>query len=263
LSHTIADNPEHFGDFRSGAAAAVDIFDPGGLLAASTSGSDVDFRALKEGGASVYLVIPQERIATHGAWLGLVARQAINTVARSPGKSPVLFLLDEFANMGKLSGLAESLTALPGLGVRVWAFVQELAEVNRIYGQHTAETIISQATVKQFFAVQNPELAKKLSAALGTRTVKTMTYNLGRSEDDEVGTSYGETGRPLLAPEEIRQMPKDRQLLFIEEQPPILARRIPFWYVSPWQDQAQTNPVEGPYPRPRPEVVLEYRKKEG
>ncbi len=65
----------------------------------------------------------------------------------------MLFLLDEFANMGKLSGLAESLTALPGLGVRVWMFVQELAELVRLYGPNTAKTVLSQAEVKQFFAV--------------------------------------------------------------------------------------------------------------
>src|SRR5690606_36419739 len=116
-------------------------------------GADVDFRALKEGKAIIYLVIPQDRIATHGAWLGLVTRQAITAVARSSGKSEVLFLLDEFANMGRLSGLAESLTALPGLGVRVWAFVQELSEIVRLYGPHTARTVISQAELKQFFAV--------------------------------------------------------------------------------------------------------------
>ena len=90
-----------------------------GFLGAAVSGCDVDFRELKEGRASVYLVIPQDRIATHGAWLVLVTRQAIAAVARSSGQSEVLFVLDEFANMGKLAGLAESLTALPGLGVRV------------------------------------------------------------------------------------------------------------------------------------------------
>lgn len=234
LSHEAADNPEHFGDFRTGAAEAVDIFDPNGPLGNAVTGSDVDFRALKEGRVSVYLVIPQDRIATHGAWLGLVARQAITAVARSPGKTPVLFLLDEFANMGRLTGLAESLTALPGLGVRVWAFVQELAELKRIYGEHTAETVLSQAEVKQFFAVQSLSLAKMLSAALGQKTVKTTSFNLGRSDDDEVGTTLGETGRPLLSPEDIRQMGKDQQLLFIESLPPVRARRIPFWYVAPW-----------------------------
>jgi type IV secretion system protein VirD4 len=259
LSNQIEDNPDQFADFRQGAVQALDIFDPLGWLGDAVSGSDVNFRELKEGKATVYLVIPQDKIATHGAWLGLVTRQAISAVARSSGKSEVLFLLDEFANMGKLSGLAESLTALPGLGVRVWTFVQELSELTRIYGPHTTNTVLSQSEVQQYFAVQ---LAKTLSDALGQRTVKTWNFNLGRYDDDEVGQSVGETGRPLMSPDEIRLMGEHEQLLFIKALPPIRAQRMPFWFVSPWSDWAERNPVEGDYPKPEPLLKLNYRQKE-
>ncbi len=261
LAYQLEDNPDQFADFRQGAVQALDIFDPVGYLGAAVSGSDVDFRALKEGKASVYLVIPQDRIATHGAWLGLVTRQAIAAVARSSGQSEVLFVLDEFANMGKLAGLAESLTALPGLGVRVWAFVQELSELIRLYGPYTARTVLSQAEMKQFFAVQDDQLAKTLSAALGQRTVKTRNFNLGRTEDDEIGESLGETGRPLMSPDEIRLMGADEQLLLIKALPPIRAQRLPFWFVAPWAGWAARNPVEGGYPQPRPHLRLTYSKR--
>ncbi|MCV0370511.1 type IV secretory system conjugative DNA transfer family protein [Filomicrobium sp.] len=261
LAYQLEGNPDQFADFRQGAIQALDIFDPVGFLGAAVSGSDVDFRDLKEGKASVYLVIPQDRIATHGAWLGLVTRQAIAAVARSSGQSEVLFVLDEFANMGKLAGLAESLTALPGLGVRVWAFVQELSELIRLYGPYTARTVLSQAEVKQFFAVQDDQLAKTLSAALGQRTVKARNFNLGRTEDDEIGESLGETGRPLMSPDEIRLMGGDEQLLLIKALPPIRAQRLPFWFVSPWAGWAARNPVEGDYPQPRPHLRLTYSKR--
>lgn len=262
LADQIEANPDQFADFRQGAVQALDIFDPVSWLGEAVSGSDVDFRALKEGKASVYLVIPQDKIATHGAWLGLVTRQAIAAVARSSGKREVLFLLDEFANMGKLAGLAESLTALPGLGVRVWAFVQELSELTRLYGPHTARTVLSQAEVKQFFAVQDDQLARTLSMALGQRTLKTRNFNLGRFGDDEVGESLGETGRPLMSPDEIRLMGADEQLLLIKALPPLRARRLPFWFVAPWASWVERNPVEGDYPQATPQLRLNYRRKE-
>lgn len=262
LADQIDDNPDQFADFRQGAVQALDIFDPVGWLGDAVSGSDVDFKELKEGKASIYLVIPQDRIATHGAWLGLVTRQAISAVARSSGKTEVLFLLDEFANMGKLSGLAESLTALPGLGVRVWAFVQELSELVRLYGPNTTRTVLSQAEVKQFFAVQDDQLAKTLSMALGQRTVKTRNFNLGRFDDDEIGESLGETGRPLMSPDEIRLMGADEQLLLIKALPPLRAKRLPFWFVAPWASWAARNPVEGSYPLETPLLRLNYRRKE-
>ncbi|WP_259959363.1 type IV secretory system conjugative DNA transfer family protein [Leisingera caerulea] len=261
LKSQMEDSPEQFADFRQGAIQVLDIFDPLGWLAESVAWTDVDFPQLKEGKATFYVVIPQDKIATHGAWLGLVTRQAIAAVARSPGKSEVLFVLDEFANMGKLAGLAESLTALPGLGVRVWAFVQELSELVRLYGPHTARTVLSQAEVKQFFAVQDDGLAKTLSAALGQRTVKTKSHNLGRFEDDEIGESLSETGRPLMAADEIRQMGRDEQLLFISRLPPLRAQRIPFWEVQPWAGWAAPNPVEGKTPLAAPKLRLEYKLK--
>ena len=142
LAAHIRESAEQFADFRQGALQALDIFDPLGWLADAVSGNDVEFAKLKEGKTTVYLVIPQDKIATHGTWLGLVTRQAITKVARSQGNNEVLFMLDESANMGRLSGLAESLTALPGLGVRVWMFVQELSELIRIYGPHTTRTVL-------------------------------------------------------------------------------------------------------------------------
>jgi len=262
LRYHFEENPEQFEDFRQGALQALDIFDPVSWLGESVSGSDVDLRELKEGKASIYLVIPQDKIATHGAWLGLVTRQAITAVARSSGKSEVLFLLDEFANMGKLAGLAESLTALPGLGVRVWAFVQELSELIRLYGPHTARTVLSQAEVKQFFAVQDHELAKTLSAALGQKTVKTTNFNLGRFDDDEVGQSLGETGRPLKSADEIRMMEPHEQLMLIKALPPVWAQRLPFWFIAPWASWAAPNPVEGPQPEVPALITLNYRRKD-
>lgn len=263
MASQIADSPEQFGDFREGALQAVSIFDPNGYVGESVSVSDFSFAELKQGKVSVYLVIPPDRVATHGAWLGLVTKQAIDAVGRAQGDGKVLFMLDEFANLGKLAGLAEALTTLPGLGVRVWMFVQELADLRRVYGKETTETILSQAEVKQFFGVQNPELAKDLSAQLGKRTVKTRNYNLGKTETDDVGESLGETGQDLLTAGEIMRLSADEQLVFAGAIHPIRAKKVPYWLVDPWNRFAATNPVEGAHPLARPLFTLNYTSKGG
>jgi type IV secretion system protein VirD4 len=123
--------------------------------------------------------------------------------------------------------------------------------------------VLSQAEVKQFFAVQDDQLARTLSMAMGQRTVKTRNYNLGRFDDDDVGESLSETGRPLMSPDEIRLMGADEQLLFIKALPPVRARRLPFWFVAPWALWVAPNPVEGPYPLAMPRLHLNYRRKDG
>lgn len=260
IARTMEKNAESFQSFVEGATQAVSIFDPAGWLADGVAASDFTFEELKAGRVTVYVVIPSDRIATHGAWLGLLTRQAIAAVARQPGNSPVLFMLDEFANMGKLAGLSESLTLLPGLGVRVWMIVQALDQLRSVYGREATNTIMSQAEVQQFFAVQDYALAKMLSDTLGQRTIKTTSINLGRKDDDDAGESRGETGRPLMSADEIRQLPTTRQLLLIQALPPVLCDRVPFWDVAPWQGWVDTNPVEGSYPRPTAQFHLEYRE---
>jgi len=263
LSHQMNDNPDMFGDFRTGAVQQVAIFEPGGYLADAVSASDIVLSDLKNGNVSLYLAFPPDRIASHGAALGLIVNQAITAVARSPKKGEVLFMLDEFANLGKLSGLAESLTALPGLGVRVWMIVQEMAEIVRLYGPQTSKTIQSQAEVRQYFAVNSDELAQSLSKALGQKTVKTLNHNLGRYDTDQVGESLSESGQPLMRAEDIRQLGPNQQILEMKGARPILGERVPFWFIAPWRGWAAINPVEGDYPNERPLATLRYTASEG
>jgi type IV secretion system protein VirD4 len=260
LAHQLEDNADLFGDFRAGAVQQLSIYEPGGYLADALSASDLALSDLKSGKVSLYLAFPPDRIVSHGSALGLIVSQAIAAVARSEERGEVLFLLDEFANLGKLSGLAQALTALPGLGIRVWMIVQELAEIVRIYGPQTAKTVQSQAEVRQFFAVNSDELAQALSRALGQRTVKTWNYNLGRFDTDEIGESLSESGQPLLRPEEITQLEPGQQLLLVKGVKPILGERMPFWFVAPWRGWAAENPIEGDYPNVEPVVRLAYAK---
>jgi type IV secretion system protein VirD4 len=59
------------------------------------------------------VAIPAEKISAYGMWLALVSRHAINAVTEKRSNQRVLFLLDEFANMGRIAGFAEALTLLP------------------------------------------------------------------------------------------------------------------------------------------------------
>lgn len=258
ITHQLTDNAELFGDFRTGAIQQLAIFEPSGLLAESVSGSDVDLETLKDGNTTIYLMMPQDRMASEGAALGLIVNEAIAEISQSQKRGKVLFLLDEFANLGRLSGLAESLTALPGLGVRLWMIVQEEAELVRLYGPNTAQTIKSQSEVRQYFAVNNTGLAQSLSKEMGTRTVRTRSHNLGHAVTDDVGENIGEAGQPLMRPEEIMQMGPSDQLVLVNGMRPIFGQRIPFWHVDPWNGWANTNPVEGDTPQAETLLRLRY-----
>lgn len=242
-------SPKQFEDFRTGASNSLQPFRPGGPLAEAVSTSDFRFEDLKNKKMTVYLMVPPDRIKELGIWISLVTRQAIGAVANAESRNPVIFLLDEFANTGKIDGLAEALTLLPGYGVRVWAFIQDLSHLRRVYGHEMANIILSQAEVKQFFAVQDLDLATKISKMLGDRSVITRSSNLGRKDTDEVGVSVSERGVPLMSPQQVRDLPPSHQLLFVNGAPPILAEKVRYWEAAPWREWADPNPLEGDHPR--------------
>src|SRR3954452_23829229 len=63
-------------------------------MAAVMARSDFRFAQLKDTTASVFLVLPPDRLGTYSRWLRLMVAQAITDMARSPIQppSPVLFL---------------------------------------------------------------------------------------------------------------------------------------------------------------------------
>jgi type IV secretion system protein VirD4 len=89
------------------------------------TGSSLDLAQLKTEILSLYCVIPPERLGSHGRWLRLVAGSAIHAMLQAPNLSPhrVLFLLDEFAQLGRLQPLEQAITLLRGYGVRLWLLV--------------------------------------------------------------------------------------------------------------------------------------------
>lgn len=264
LRYLATKGERQFADFRTGASNALQVFQPGGPLADAVSGSDLSFDDLKDKRTTVYLMIPAEKIAHYGPWIALVVRQAINAVSASHKRGQVLFMLDEFANMGKLSGLAENLTLLAGHGVRIWTIVQDLMQLQKVYGRETMKIILSQSEVMQFFAVRDQELARQLSSLLGDRSIMTRNFNLGRAVFDDIGESISERGVPLMSPQEIRGMDENKQLLFVKSALPVLADKVPYWRVQPWKAWAGINPYEGGLPAlmPGTDLKLRYSAKE-
>src|SRR4029453_7621205 len=98
--------------------------------------------------ASVFLVLPPDRLGTYSRWLRLMVAQAITDMARSPVQPspPVLFLLDEFAALGPLEPVVRAYGLMAGYGMQLWAILQDLHQLKSLYGQR-AGTFLSNAGV--------------------------------------------------------------------------------------------------------------------
>src|SRR3546814_14492212 len=89
-------------------------------MAAVLGRSDFTFADLKTTPATVFLVLPPDRLASYARWLRLMVAQALTELARAPGRPPwpVLFLLAEFAALGRLEPVERAMGLMAGLGVQ-------------------------------------------------------------------------------------------------------------------------------------------------
>jgi type IV secretion system protein VirD4 len=193
--------------------------------------SDFTFAGLKDAPATVFLVLPPDRLASYARWLRLMVAQALTELARAPGRPPwpVLFLLDEFAALGRLEPVERAMGLMAGYGVQLWPILQDVHQLGALYGQR-AGTFLSNAGVLQVFGVNDQDSAKLISDLAGQETVVFET--MSRAIDtEESGLSFGQqhVGRALLTPDEVRTLRPDRQLLFLAGQRPIIAAKLRYY----------------------------------
>ena len=201
--------------------------------------SDVPFTVLKERTATVFLVLPPDRISTYSRWLRLMVAQAMTELARSSARppAPVLFLLDEFAALGRLEPVERAMGLMAGYGVQLWPILQDLHQLRGTYGTR-AGTFLSNAGLVQVFNVNDIDTAEWVSRALGDTTEMYETRSSGETRDrnrplaggsSSTGTAAHLVRRALLTPDEVRRLPPDRQILFQAGAPPIFARKLRYY----------------------------------
>ncbi len=193
--------------------------------------SDFRFADLKRRNATVFLVLPPDRLSTYSRWLRLLISQSLLDMARDPAKpqTPVLYLLDEFAALGHLAPIERAMGLMAGYGVQLWPILQDVHQLRATYGQR-AGTFLSNAGVLQVFGVNDHDSARLISDLLGQETVVFQT--IARTVDaEETGISYSQqnVGRPLLTPDEVRNILGNVELLFLAGQRPIIAGKLAYY----------------------------------
>ncbi|WFU07505.1 type IV secretory system conjugative DNA transfer family protein (plasmid) [Rhizobium sp. CB3171] len=189
------------------------------------------FADLKKHTATVFLVLPPDRLSTYSRWLRLIVSQSLLDMARTPQKPavPVLYLLDEFAALGNLAPVERAMGLMAGYGVQLWPILQDVHQLRATYGQR-AGTFLSNAAILQVFGVNDHDSARLISDLLGQGTVVFQT--MARALDsDKSGISYSEqhVARALMTPDEVRNLPEGVELLFMAGQRPIIASKLRYY----------------------------------
>ena len=82
--------------------------------------------------------------------------------------TPILFLLDEFARLGKIEGITDAFATLRSRHITVCAILQSLAQLDMTYGEVTRLVIVDNCQYKAVLNATDAESQEYFSRLVGT-----------------------------------------------------------------------------------------------
>lgn len=236
LSEIIDLAPVTASSIRKTFTSRLDLF-ANPLLDRATSRNDFDLRDLRKRRMSVYLAINPGDLPLLQVLLNLFIEQALMLQTKElPEHNPALkyqvaFMLDEVAAAGRIPILAQGVAYLPGYNVRLFLVIQAFSQLREVYGVQNAETMMKSLAVRIVYAPKDISEATEISQELGFKTVKVRSHSRPGFDFQDVKGRRGhsvntsEQRRPLLLPQEVKELGRDREIVFYEGLRPILARK--------------------------------------
>ncbi len=235
----------------STAKTCVNLYnDP--LIARNTSTSDFRITDLMQAAdpVSLYLVVPPSDIDRTRPLIRLLLNQIGKRLTErmefGGGKAyrhRLLFLLDEFPSLGKLSFFETQLAYLAGYGIKAFLIAQSLNQLEKAYGPNNA--ILDNCHVRMTYTANDDRTAKRISDLAGqqTHTKRQRSFSGGRFFGN-VSESEQEHARALLTADEVLRLPYEDALLFVAGVAPYRARKLMYYLDDRFKHRANLTPPD-------------------
>lgn len=240
LERTETQSPGEFSGILSSVQEAVQAFaDP--LTRAALRTNEVDFGALKghgpdQAGAVIAVVLPIEYKETHKAIPRLAMQCAIWSLTRGAlAREKVIFEIDEAASLGRIESLPQWFAELRKYRVQWSLHFQNVSQPQHLYKAEW-QTLQGNAGLKRFVGIADLETAKEASALCGRATIAV------RTQSARGGVSTSETSRELALADELLRMNRAWMLAIIDNLPPALLKKTPYWDRPELQGRYNPNP---------------------
>ena len=177
-------------------------------------------------------------------------------LSRDPvqSKQKTWIILDEFASLGKIDSLRRAPERLRKYGGCMVLGMQQVSQLDSIYGQDDARTIIGQMRNKLILACNDDATGERMSNMLGKREVRrieeTTSYGANNIRDG-VGLAPKDAVEPVAMPEQIMRLPTRTGYLMFS--PAQRGRAFPITLVTyNYKDRAEAAEKFIPHNRPNP-----------
>jgi type IV secretion system protein VirD4 len=199
----------------------------------------IDWSQLKRKRTTVYIILPAHALETFSPWLRLCVACAFNALYRHEGGggNRVLFLLSEFAQLGKLSMVSAALAQGAGYGIQLFPVLQDINQLRATYGRDETNTFLGMSGATFAFTPNEWETAEFMSR----RSSEVTEASLSAGDDPQTGARENWRGerRRRFTPDDLHNIPEFHGLVF-------------------WAGQSEPQPVYAPPYWEIPELAGRY-----
>ncbi len=204
-------------------------------IAELTSTDTIDFEEIGSKKTAVYVISPD----THTAYDFLLTiffsqmiQQLYNFADDNGGKLkvPTYFILDEFANIGKIPDFDKKISTSRSRKISFSVILQNLDQLEAVY-EKSYETIIGNCDTHLFLGSNSYKTVEYFSKALGEKTIARDSISINRDRQYfKTGESVSDQvmARALMTPDELRRLDNDLCIIYEKGIKPVKANK--FYY---------------------------------
>lgn len=197
----------------------------------ATASSDFLLRDFQSKQISAFIVLPlNELTGIAGGFMRMFLVMFTDMMYRAPKppKTPVLCLVDEFAQFGYIDRFCAIGPTMRSYGVKLWVLLQDLGQLKAIYPKEW-ESFLGCSAMTQYMSVQHGETVDYLVQSLGERELRVRDPATGR---------VAKVKYPLLDREQVPRFLAARdgnQIVVRYNRRPLRLKTAPyFWYLPFW-----------------------------
>lgn len=212
-----------------------------GLISAATETSDFDIRELRRRPMTIFIGCTIAELSIFRPLIRILFQQIHDLLMEKiPGPDEphqVLLMLDEFYHVGRMDSLISKITISAGYGFRMAIVMQDIAQLDELYGRSRRITTVSGSQIKLFIQVNDLDTSEFVSRMLGetTQVYKTPVMRQGQGIFTPRAWAPHYTPRPLRSPLELREMSARLSILMVKNSPSFELTKIRHYRDQPYR----------------------------
>lgn len=135
--------------------------------------------------------------------------------------TPVHFIFDEFANIGTIPQIEETIAVTRSRNIGITIILQSMSQLESKYDKK-AKTIVDCCDTTLFLGGKSNSTNEEIAKMIGKQTIHQMTYNESTGQSSSASKNLQIQGRDLIDAAEIAKMSRTKAILLIAGTNPLM-----------------------------------------